>query len=233
MDTVNAILTRLESLRDPASVTGKAHYGINPQTEVYGIKVTVLRDIAREIKAVVPAKNRHALALDLWATKVHEARHLATMLDEYKQVTRDQMEAWATEFDAWDIVDAACMNLFWRVPGAWDVALDWSKHEPEFIKRAGFALMATAGHKGKDVPPERYDQFFAAIQRGATDERNYVKKAVSWALRQIGKRDADLNARAIATAETIAQIDDKTPQWVARDALKELTSDKVQAKLKG
>jgi len=147
-------------------------------------------------------------------------------------VSEAQMEAWVADFDSWDVCDGVCGNLFDRTPFALDKAVEWSNREPEFEKRAAFALMASAAVHRKDLPDAAFASLLPLIRGQATDERNYVKKALSWALRQIGKRSAGLNSKAIRTAEQIERIDARAARWVAHDALRELRSDAVQARLR-
>jgi 3-methyladenine DNA glycosylase AlkD len=191
-----------------------------------GITVTALRVYARTLG------RDHELAVALWASGVHEARMLATLVDDPAAVTESQMEAWVREVDSWDLCDGACGNLFDRTPFAFDKAIEWSAREEEFVKRAGFALMAWLAVHRKDVSDARFEAFLPAIRAGAVDDRNFVKKAVNWALRQIGKRSLPLNRRAIATAQEIGQIDARSARWIAADALRELESPAVQARLR-
>ena len=211
---------------DPARRDGMARYGIDTSSAV-GVSVTELRRIARGLG------HDHELAAALWASGVHEARILASLVDEPARVSEGQMDAWVADLDSWDVCDAVCGNLFDRTPFALDKAVEWSAREPEFEKRAGFALMAWAAVHRKDLPDAKFASLLPLIHGGSTDDRNYVKKAVSWALRQIGKRSAELNARAIRTAEQIERTDARSARWIARDALRELRSDAVQARLKG
>jgi len=212
-------------MANPANVAGMARYGINPENTL-GISIPALRAIAKEIG------KDHDLAQELWASGVHEARILAAFIDDPKQVTEAQMEQWVADFDSWDVCDQVCGNLFDRTAYAYPKALDWSSREEEFVKRAGFALMAWLPVHDKKARDEQFEIFFPAILRASTDGRNYVRKAVNWALRNIGKRNRALNQRAIATAQKIARIDSKTAHWIASDALKELTSPAVQNRLK-
>ncbi|NWF67714.1 MAG: DNA alkylation repair protein [Chloroflexi bacterium] len=223
--TKDDILQRLQALANPTNTAGLARYGIRPQTMVYGVSVNILRDIAKEIK------RDHALAEALWATDVHEARLLATMIADHKQISADAMERWALTFDSWDIVDQTCSNLFYKTPFAQEKVTAWTVRDEEFIKRAGFVLMAALSVHDKKAPDELFLSFLPIIQREASDARNFVKKAINWALRQIGKRNLRLNAAAIATAEQIQQIDSKAARWVAADALRELRSQNTQARL--
>ena len=219
------ILERLKSLANPANVAGMAHYGINPENTL-GISIPTLRAMAREIG------RDHRLAGELWTSGIHEARLLAGFIDDPKQVNEAQMEAWARDFDSWDVCDQVCMNLFDRTPFADRKAVEWSGREEQFVKRAAFALMASLAVHDKKAGDERFEAFIPLIVRESVDERNYVRKAVNWALRQIGKRNQRLNHRAVEVAQQIALLDSKSARWIATDALKELTSDKVLGKLR-
>ena len=202
-----------------------SRFGIDT-TRAVGVTVTELRRFARDLG------HDHGLAAALWASGVHEARLLASLVDEPAMVSETQMEAWVADLDSWDVCDGVCGNLFDRTPFALDKAVEWSGREPEFEKRAAFALMASAAVHRKDLPDAAFASLLPVIRAQAIDERNYVKKAVSWALRQIGKRSSGLNSRAIRTAEQIERIDSRAARWVARDALRELRSDAVQARLR-
>ena len=202
-----------------------ARFGIDT-TRAVGVTVTELRRFARDLG------HDHELAAALWASGVHEARLLASLVDEPAMVSEAQMEAWVADLDSWDVCDGVCGNLFDRTPLALDKAVEWSSREPEFQKRAAFALMASAAVHRKDLPDAAFASLLPVIRAQAIDERNYVKKAVSWALRQIGKRSSGLNSQAVRTAEQIERIDSRAARWVARDALRELRSDAVQARLR-
>ncbi len=218
------IIRKIESLADPEAVKGMARFGINTQL-AHGVSVYVLRDMAKKIK------KDHALAQRLWTSGSHEARLLATFIDQPEMVTEAQMESWVSDFDSWDVCDQCCANLFDRTEFAHRKAIEWSEREEEFVKRAGFVLMATLSVHDKRAGDEAFIKFLPIINREATDGRNFVKKAVNWALRQIGKRNPDLNRAALATAEEIRQIDDKSARWIAADAIRELTGEAVQKKL--
>lgn len=174
----------------------------------------------------------HALAEALWNTGLHEARLLATIVDDALVITEEQMERWVSAFDSWDLCDQCCGNLFDKTPYAWDKAVEWSEREPEYEKRAGFVLMACLAVHDKKTPDERYLPYLDIIKREADDRRNFVRKAVNWVLRQIGKRSVWLNRAARETAQEMLAQGGRNI-WVASDALRELTSEKVQAKLKG
>jgi 3-methyladenine DNA glycosylase AlkD len=222
--THTEILKELKAMSDPASVEGMFRYGIRPR-KAYGIRIPVLRKLAKEIG------EDHRLAGKLFASGVHEARILASMIDDPDRVTEAQMEQWAKAFDSWDVCDQCCMNLFRRTRLALRKVLEWSGRDEEFVKRAAFALMATLAVHDHDSPDRVFKGFLSIIRGQATDERSYVKKAVSWALRQIGKRNVALNRAATETAEEIGRIDSKAARWIARDALRELTSERVLERL--
>ena len=223
-DGCDAILERLRALGSPAAAEGAARYGIRV-ANLWGVSAPDLRRLAREI-----GRDRK-LASQLWRTGVHDARLLATLIDDPARVTPPQMERWARDFNSWAVCDAACCCLFDKTPYAWDKAVEWTHRKPEYVKRAGFVLMAALAVHDKKAPDERFEVFLPLLVKHATDERNFVKKAVNWALRQIGKRNRRLNSLAIRTAEDIRRIDSRAARWIASDALRELTSDKVQARL--
>jgi 3-methyladenine DNA glycosylase AlkD len=220
----NEIIQRLKSLSDPEAVKGMARFGINPEN-TYGVSIPNLRRIAKE------AGKDHALAQELWASGIHEAKILASMVDEPKAVTEEQLEAWVKDFDSWDVCDQVCMNLFDSVPLAWQKIRDWSQREEEFVKRAAYTLIACLAWHDKEAGDDKFVALLPVIVKGATDERNFVKKAVNWALRHIGKRNPSLNKVAIKTAEEIQKIDSWAARWIAADALRELTSEAVQKRL--
>lgn len=222
---VQEIIKKLKSQANPKNVAGMARFGIRPKTKVLGVAVPVLRKIAKEI-----GKN-HVLAQQLWQSGIHEAKILASMVEELNLVSGAQMDKWARDFDSWDVCDQVCLNLFFNHPLAFKKCAQWSKSMEEFVRRAGFALMAVATFKNKQVKDSDFIKFFPLIKKYAVDERNYVRKAVNWALRQIGKRNLKLNKEAIALAREIAKIDSKSARWIAADALKELQGDAVQKRL--
>ncbi len=219
------ILERLKSLANAENVAGMARFGINPQNTL-GISIPVLRKMAREIG------RDHALARELWSSGVHEARILAALIDDPRLVTEAQMDAWAADFDSWDVCDQCCANLFDKTELAYRKAIEWAARDEEFVKRAGFALMAALAWHDKRAPDEAFLAFLPVIKRESVDGRNFVRKAVNWALRTIGKRNAALNIRAIAAAKEIQATGSKAARWVAADALRELTSEKVQERLR-
>jgi 3-methyladenine DNA glycosylase AlkD len=213
--TRDQILAILEQHANAQAVRGMAKFGIRP-ARALGITIPTLRKIARET-----GKN-HTLAIELWSTGIHEARILASMIADPRLVSPQMMEDWVNDFDTWDVCDQVCGNLFDKTPYAYQKVIEWCHREPEFVRRAGFVMMAELAVHDKKAPDEAFLPFFPLIQQYATDERNFVKKAVNWALRQIGKRNSQLRALAIEKADVIAQMDSKTARWIAKDALKEL-----------
>jgi 3-methyladenine DNA glycosylase AlkD len=168
----------------------------------------------------------------LWKTGIAEARMVAAMVDEPDKLTEEQMEEWVKDFNSWDVCDQVCMNLFEKNRLAWKKIIDWSAREEEFVKRTAFSLIACLAWHDKKASDEKFIQLLPVIMRGATDERNFVKKAVNWALRNIGKRNLNLNEAAINTAKEIQRIDSKAARWVASDTLRELTGEAVQTRLR-
>jgi len=223
--TYTKILDRIRSLSNPSAVKSMERYGINTKN-LYGVPIPELRRIAKEVG------KDHELALRLWESNIHEARILATMLDDPKMVSEEQMEAWVKDVDSWDICDACCGNLFDKTPYGYKKAVEWSARREEYVKRAGFVLMAELAVHDKKAKDEKFYEFFPIIIRESIDERNLVKKAVNWALRQIGKRSFTLNQRALETCKQMKSLNSRTSRWIATDALRELTSDKVQTKLR-
>jgi 3-methyladenine DNA glycosylase AlkD len=219
-------IERLNALADPDKLPGVDRYAIRPDAKVLGIRVPKIRELAKEIR------KDHALAEQLWTSGIHEGRLLATMIADPKQFTPEKMDEWAQSFDAWDVCDQACSNVFRKTRFAYEKVVDWCERDEEFVKRAGFALMATLAVHDKKAADVLFMALLPLIEREADDERNFVKKAVNWALRQIGKRNLTLNAEAIQTAVRIAQRESKAARWIASDALRELQSEKVQEKLR-
>jgi 3-methyladenine DNA glycosylase AlkD len=218
-------MRNLKTLSDPKAVEGMARFGINP-TNTYGVSIPNLRKIAKE------AGRNHILAQQLWESGIHEARILAGIIDDPKTVSEEQMETWVREFDSWDVCDQCCSNLFDKTEFAHKKAFEWSKRKEEFVKRAGFVLMAALSVHDKGLEDEKFLKFLPVIKREADDERNFVKKAVNWALRQIGKRNSTLNKAALKAAKEIQAMDSKSAKWISSDALRELTSPTVQKRLK-
>ena len=213
--TATKLLAQLQALANPQALQGMTRFGINPANTL-GVSMPELRRLARGLCD-------HDLALELWQSGGHEARILAALVDDPHRVTPLQMEDWVTDLDSWDVCDQVCMNLFDRTPYAVEKIHAWAWREEEFVRRAAFSTLASLAVHAKKMPDEQFEQFFPLIQQAADDERNFVKKAVNWALRQIGKRSPYLQAQAIQTArEILAEAENASARWVARDALREL-----------
>ena len=209
--TAAEIVAALRAHADPKNVAGMARYGISTSGTL-GVPMPVIRRLARQ------AGRSHSLAAELWDSGIHEARILATIVDEPARVTRRQMNRWARDFDSWDVCDQACQNLFRYTPFAWTIAAEWAGARREFVRRAAFALMAGLAVKAKDAPDEQFEALLPLIAAAATDQRNLVKKAVNWALRAIGKRNPQLRRTAVAAAEKIRALDSPAARWIAADA---------------
>jgi 3-methyladenine DNA glycosylase AlkD len=218
------VIDTLKSLADPDYLAGMTHFAIKTDRAL-GVSAPRMRKLAKEIGT------DHKLALELWKTQIHEARIIAALIDDPKQVTKSQMNNWVRQFDNWAVCDVCCGMLFDRTPFAWDKAIEWPKRKEEFVRRAGFALMAALAVHDKKSPDKKFLPFFDIIRRYADDERNFVKKAVNWALRQIGKRNIALNKKAVALAKEIRKMDSPTARWIAADAIRELTNKKILARL--
>ena len=213
--TAQQLIAHLRSLRNERNIAGMKRFGISSQHEQLGIGMTVLRELARMHRC------DHPLAQELWGSDIFEAMQLATLIDDSKQITRQQAERWVRACDNWAQTDA-CAFLFDRTGFAEEKAHLWSARKAEFVKRTGFSLMAGMAVHRKELPDEIFLRFLPVIRREATDERNFVKKAVNWALRQIGKRNPRLRRAAITEAKRILKLDTKSARWIARDALREL-----------
>ena len=227
--TCNDVIKQLRSLASPQNVAGMERFGI-VTGEALGLTAPVLKELAKEVKT--NTEDRHTLALELWETGLYEARAVAFLIDDPKQVTEKQMEAWAFDFDNWATVDGVCSYLFCRTPFAYEKAFEWAERDAEFVKRAGFSLMAYLAVHDKRADDAKLAAFLPVIEKHADDDRNFVKKAVNWALRQIGKRSIDLNTLAIETGERIKQQNTKSARWIASDALRELKSEKVLTRIR-
>ena len=195
--TNNEIIDELRALSDPAKIADLERYAIKTP-KWFGIRAPELKAFAREVKKLVA--DRHATALELWKSGIYDVRAIAFMIDDPKQVTREQMDLWAADFDNWATVDGACSYLFCRTPFAYEKAFEWAEREPEFEKRAGFSMMAYLAVHDKKAANAKLADFLPVIEAHAYDDRNFVKKAVNWALRQIGKRNSVLNELAIESA---------------------------------
>jgi len=227
----NEIIKKLKSLANPKNVAGMARFGLSSKkTVILGVKKPVMDKIAKSI-----GKDTK-LALKLWDSRIYEARILAALIAEPSIITDRQIEKWISQFDNWGVCDNACMNLFHKIPDVYKKAKKWASQPKEFVRRTGFALMASLAVHDKKAPDKDFLIFSPIIKKYATDERNYVRKAVNWALRQIGKRNKNLNKEAIKIAREILsagrRIDSKAARWIAGDALRELGSIAVQQRLK-
>lgn len=226
--TVFEIIEKLESLANPENVAGMARFGIVAK-KAFGISAPVLKSLAKEIKK--QTENRHELALELWGTKIHEARIIAYLIDDPKQVSPEQMDLWAESFDNWAICDGACGHLFCKTEFAYQKVFEWSEKEKEFTKRAGIVLVAWLAVHDKKAADEKIARFLPVLETKVDDDRNFIKKAVNWSLRQIGKRSLLLNKSAVEIAERIKLQDTKSARWIAADALRELKSEKILERL--
>lgn len=226
MATKKQILPQLKEMANSKSVEGMAKFGMT-STKRLGISVPDMRKIAKE------NGKDHTAAMELWDTGIPEAQIVAALIAEPEKLTDEQMERWVKDINSWDVCDQVCMNLFDKSPLAWKKIYDWSEREEEFIKRTAFSLIACVAWHDKTLPDEKLIELFSLIKREATDERNFVKKAVNWALRHIGKKNINLNKAAIKLAKEIKEINSKSARWIANDAIRELESEKVQLRLKG
>jgi len=225
MASVKDVLDKLQSKAQPEQLKGMAKYGMTVEQRL-GVSVPDMRKLAKEIG------RDHKLALDLWRTGIAEARIVAAMVGDPDKLTEEQMENWVKGINSWDVCDQVCMNLFEKNQLAWKKIVDWSERKEEFVKRTAFSLIACLAWHDKKASDERFIELLPVIIRGATDERNFVKKAVNWALRNIGKRNLNLNEAAINTAKEIKRLDSKAARWVASDAIRELESDAIQSRLR-
>jgi 3-methyladenine DNA glycosylase AlkD len=225
MASVKDVLDKLQSKARPEQLKGMAKYGMTVEKRL-GVSVPDMRKLAKEIG------RDHKLALDLWRTGIAEARIVAGMVGDPAKLTEEQMEDWVKGINSWDVCDQVCDNLFEKNQLAWKKIIDWSEREEEFVKRAAFSLIACLAWHDKKASDKEFIGLLPVIVREATDERNFVKKAVNWALRNIGKRNLNLNEAAINTAKEIQRLDSKTARWIAADAIRELESDPIQNKLR-
>lgn len=216
MTTIKTVLKKLKTMAKPENLKGMAKFGIAIENRL-GVSVPDMRKLAKEI-----GKN-HSLAIELWKTNISEAMILASMIDEHDKLTEKQMDDWVKDFNSWDVCDQVCMNLFEKSPSAYKKITEWSKRKEEFVKRAAYALIACIAWHDKKAKDDIFTGLFSIIKYGATDERNFVKKAVNWALRNIGKRNPALNKSAIKLAKEIEKINSKIAKRIASDAIRELS----------
>ncbi len=226
MPTAEEILIKLKAKKaTPDQLAGMARYGIKTENRL-GWQMPELRRLAKEI-----GKN-HQLAMELWQTGIAEARILAAMVAEPEKLTEQQMDSMVNDIDSWDIGDQTCMNLFEKTPLAWKKIKEWSQREEEFVKRTAYGLIACIAWHDKKATDQQFASVFPVLVYGAQDQRKSVQKAVSWALRNIGKRNPNLNQQAIALAKEIRETATKPARWVSSDVIRELTSEPVQKRLK-
>jgi len=223
--SVGRTVAELRRLGTKRNVEGMARYGIRAK-KVFGVSKPKLDALARKI-----GKN-HALGLELWSTGIQDAKILAGLVSEPAKVTAAQMELWVRDFDNWDSSDGTCCHLFVFAQAAWPKALAWTKRKDEFQKRGGFALAAYLAYRDKAAGDAKFLEFLRVIEREAGDERNFVRKAVNWALRNIGKRNLRLNRAAILAARRIQKRESRAARWIAADALRELEGEAVQTRLR-
>ena len=212
------IIAVLKSHANPDNVAGMARFGISVDN-AFGVSLPIIRDLVKKYK------NNHALALQLWQSGYHEARIMATMVENPNEVTEAQMELWVSDFDSWDVCDQCCSNLFRKTPFALEKTFEWVSREEEYVKRAGFVMMACLAVHSKTITDDMFEMFLPIIVQHADDPRNFVRKAVNWALRQIGKRNKVLYAKALETSDTLANSENKTARWIGKDAVKELRGE--------
>ncbi len=225
MKTVEEVIKEMKRVSSLITIESQERFAISSVNSI-GMTVPQMRALAKKI-----GKN-HPLALQLWKTKIHEARHIAVMIADPLEVTEKLMEQWLRDFNSWDIVDGCCSGLFRKTPFAYSKAIEWSKKEKEFEKRAGFTMMAMLAVHDKKSADKKFEQFFPLIIKESSDERNFVKKAVNWAIRQIGKRNERLCKKAIEAAAKIYMRGDPSSRWIASDALRELKKYLKEGKIK-
>jgi 3-methyladenine DNA glycosylase AlkD len=224
MPSLDQVLEQLKAKARPGDLAGMAQYGMATGKRL-GVRVPEMRKIAKQVG------KDHQLALALWQTGIAEARILASMVDRPGEVSEEQMEAWVRDLDSWDVCDQLCTNLLDKTPLAWRKAREWAQREQEFVKRAAYALIACLAWHDKTAPDRAFVDLMPVIVAGATDGRNYVKKAVNWALRHIGKRNPRLHAVALQTAQQLSEMDTPPARWIAAQAVRDLHSEATQRRL--
>lgn len=224
--TFDEVIEKLHSMAKPENLEGMARFGITGDKRL-GISMPGLRKLGKDIG------QDHDMALKLWDTGIQDAMIVASLIDDPLKVTEKQADSWVKDIDTWDVCDQLCMNLFEKIPFADKKIWEWSESDEEFVRRAAYAMIACIAWHNKKASDEDMIKYFPVIQNGVTDERNYVKKAVSWALRHIGKRNLNLNKEALRLAREMRGIDSKAARWIASDVIRELESDAVQRRLRG
>ena len=223
--TSNEVLRLLKSKSNPRNIAGMARFGISPKNTL-GVPMPYLRSLGKKIKV------NHPLALTLWRSRFHEARILASLVGDPAKLTTTQAFQWVRQIDSWDVCDQLCLNLLRRTPYAWKKAREWSRRKETFVKRAGFVIMATLAVHDKEASDSDFKGLFPLLVAGAGDERNFVRKAVNWAVRQIGKRNRQLNQACVALSSRIYRLGNPAARWIASDAIRELESPAVRSRLK-
>lgn len=218
-----ALLEELRRRADPVNVEGMARFGISSEGTL-GVSMRDVRALGREALREHRRDGtwRHELATCLWASEVHEARLLATIAEDPGSLTPQQALAWAQQIDSWDLCDQLCMNLLRHTPFAWDLIEQWTARDEEFVRRAGFVLIATLAVHAKNEPDSRFTGLLRLIPQGAADDRPMVHKGVNWALRQVGKRGGSLHGEAVTIAGELSHSAVRSTRWVGSDALREL-----------
>jgi 3-methyladenine DNA glycosylase AlkD len=225
MKTADEVLKLMRKVGSQEVIKGREHFGIKTGESI-GLSVPQMRVLAKKIGT------NHQLALELWKTKIHEAMHIAIFIADKERVTDQLIERWLKDLTSWDLVDNACSTLFHHSPNAYEKAIEWTSRKKEFEKRAGFSLMCYLAVHDKAAEDAKFEKFFPYIYKESDDARNFVKKAVNWALRQIGKRNLRLCKKAIQLAEEIRAKDDAASRWIAADALRELKKYQKEGKIK-
>jgi 3-methyladenine DNA glycosylase AlkD len=224
MATVEQVIARLKEKARPDNLEGMQRFGMTKEGRL-GLSMPEMRALAKELG------KDHSLALELWKTGIAEARIIAALIDDPKLLTERQMEAWVKDFNSWDVCDQVCGELFDKSPLAWKKVVAWSDRNEEFVKRAAFALLASLAWHDKETDDRRFIELLSVIVQASTDERNFVRKAVNWALRNIGKRNIRMNQAALDTARKIQKLNSKAARWIASDAIRELESEAVRKRL--
>lgn len=224
VENVEKVIASLKRLATRATLHGMARYGI-PSHNAFGVPVGKIKQLGKQLG------RNHELAAALWETGWYEARMLTSFVDDPARVTPAQMDRWAKDFDSWAICDTLCFHLFDRTPHAFAKVEQWSNRKPEFVKRAAFALLASLALHDKAIGDEPFAKCLPLIEKAATDERNFVKKGVSWALRGVGRRSPSLHIAAVDLAQRLAASQDPTPRWLGRDVLRDITRPAVMRRL--
>ncbi|HUU79512.1 MAG TPA: DNA alkylation repair protein [candidate division Zixibacteria bacterium] len=218
------IIAKFEKHANPENLVGMAKFGITPD-HAYGVSLPVIRDLAKEI-----GKN-HLLAQELWNTNIREPRILACMIADPNKVTEELLEKWVRDFDYWEICDQCIMNLFVKTKFAYTKSLEWVRRDDEYIRRSGFVLMAILSYRDKKTDDSKFLSFLPICKKYSTDQRNIVKKAISWSLRRIGARNLFLNKEVLKLTDELMMIESSSAKWIAKDVAKDISRQLVQKKL--